>query len=567
MRVFKSLVLALLAAGIEAAPTAYSNKLGAVSSESSVCSQIGIDLLKAGGNAADALVGTVFCVGVVAPYHSGIGGGGFMLVRGSNGSYEFVDFRETMPAAGFKDMYKNNSAASLYGGLASGVPGELRGTEHLHQKYGKLSWATVMKPAIDLAYNGFTVTADTVHYFESTTPEFFGSASFLTADPNWSVDFAPNGTLLGVGDTLTRKRYAATLQTIAAEGANAFYSGPIAEATIEAVQNANASKGIMTLKDLADYSVITSRPPVFIEYRDYKITAGSAPCGGEVVLSVMKAIEGYPGMGDPSQLNVSTQRIVEATRFAYGQRTLLGDPAFVANMDIYQQEIINATTAAKTRSLISDTHTQNVSYYNPSGYVVLTDHGTSAITVADSSGMVIALTTTVNTLFGSQVIVPSTGVIMNNEMNDFSIPGTTNAFGYVASPDNYVQPGKRPLSSISPTIVESLSTGEFYFATGAAGGSRIITSVLQSLWNVLDRNMTSLEAVEAPRWHNQLSPNVLEMELSYDNTTVAAMKEKGHNITRVAIEATDLSVVRRLADGTFEAAGETRMHNAAGLVV
>lgn len=236
-------------------------------------------------------------------------------------------------------------------------------------------------------------------------------------------------------------------------------------------------------------------------------------------------------------------------------------------MATYQQEIINATTATRTRSLISDTQTQNTSYYNPSGYTILTDYGTSAITVADADGLVITLTTTVNTLFGSQVIVPSTGVIMNNEMNDFSIPGTTNAFGYIASPNNYVQPGKRPLSSISPTIVESLSTGQFYFATGAAGGSRIITSVLQSLWNVLDKNMTSFEAVSAPRWHDQLTPNVLEMELSYDNTTVAFMASLGHNITRVAIEATDLSVVRRLPNGTFEAAGETRMNNAAGYAV
>lgn len=319
MRIHKSLVLSCFTAGIGAAPTSSTDKLGAVSSESSTCSQIGIDLLKAGGNAADALVGTVFCVGVVAPYHSGIGGGGFALARNLNGSYEFVDFRETMPAAGFTDMYNNNSAASLYGGLASGVPGELRGMEHLHGKYGKIAWATVMQPAIDVAYDGFTVTADTVHYFASTTPEFFGSASFLTADPNWAIDFAPNGTLLGIGDTLTRKRYAATLQTIAEHGADAFYTGPIAEATIEAIRTANASKGIMTLEDLANYSVITNKSPVSIDYRDYKITAGSTPSGGEVVLSVMKAIEGYPDMGDPSKLNVSTQRIVEAARFAYGQ--------------------------------------------------------------------------------------------------------------------------------------------------------------------------------------------------------------------------------------------------------
>jgi gamma-glutamyltranspeptidase/glutathione hydrolase len=192
-------------------------------------------------------------------------------------------------------------------------------------------------------------------------------------------------------------------------------------------------------------------------------------------------------------------------------------------------------------------------------------HGTSHITVADASGMVISLTTTVNTLFGSQVIVPSTGVIMNNEMNDFSIPGTTNAFGYIASPDNYIRPGKRPLSSISPTIVEFLDNGEFYFATGAAGGSRIITSVIQSLWHVLDQNMTSREAVVAPRFHDQLTPNVLEMELTYDNATVAYLASRGHNITRVAIEATDVQVVRRLPNGTFEAAAEPRQQDSAGL--
>jgi gamma-glutamyltranspeptidase/glutathione hydrolase len=152
-----------------------------------------------------------------------------MLVRSDKGQYEFIDFRETMPAAGYQDMYNNNTDASLYGGLASGVPGELRGTEHLHKKYGKLSWAKVIQPAINVAYNGFPVTQDAVRYMSSATPEFEGSANFLTADPNWAIDFAPNGTLVGLGDTMTRKRYAATLQTIAKEGADAFYTGPIAE--------------------------------------------------------------------------------------------------------------------------------------------------------------------------------------------------------------------------------------------------------------------------------------------------------------------------------------------------
>ena len=550
--------LATLSSGAPSKAT--SDKLGAVSSENYICSQIGIGLLQAGGNAADALVGTLFCVGVVAPYHSGIGGGGFMLVRASNGSYEFIDFRETMPAAGFQDMYNNNTNASLYGGMASGVPGELRGLEHLHNNYGKLPWATVMKPAISVAENGFPVNKDTVRYMASGTEGF---ANFLVEDPNWAIDFAPNGTLVGLGDTLSRKRYAATLQTIATHGADAFYTGPIANATIEALQAASP-QGIMTLKDLANYSVAI-QTPLQITYRDFKITSTSAPSSGEVLLSVMKTIEGYPGFGEEALLNVSTQRLDEAIRFAYGQRTLLGDPSFVTNMNTYQAEMINATTAADTRSKISDTHTLNVSAYDPTGYITLTDHGTSQVTVADSSGMVVSLTSTVNTLFGSQVIVPATGVVLNNEMNDFSIPGATNAFGYVPSPDNYIRGGKRPLSSISPTIVEFLSNSTFYFATGAAGGSRIITSTIQSLWHVLDQNMTAAEAVAAPRFHDQLEPNVLEMEYSYDNETVAYMVGRGHNVTRVLVEATDVNVVRRLPNGTFEAASETRQDDSAGL--
>lgn len=181
--------------------------------------------------------------------------------------------------------------------------------------------------------------------------------------------------------------------------------------------------------------------------------------------------------------------------------------------------------------------------------------------------MVVSLTSTVNTLFGSQVIVPSTGVVMNNEMNDFSIPGASNAFGYIPSPDNYIRPGKRPLSSISPTIVEFAGNHTFYFATGAAGGSRIITSTVQSLWHVLDQGMDCAEAVAAPRFHDQLEPDVLEMELRYDNETVAYMVARGHNVTRVVNESTDVNVVRRLPNGTFEAASEPRQADSAGLAV
>ena len=258
------------------------------------------------------LVGTVFCIGVIGMYHSGLGGGGFMIVRGSNGSYEFIDFREKAPAAAFTDMYNNDTDLSLYGGLASGVPGELRGTEYLHKHYGKLPWAHVMTPAINLARNGFTVTQDLVNYENEAIA---GGPNFLAENPEFAIDFAPNGTLLGLNETITRRRYADTLETISKRGADAFYTGPIANATIQALKAAN---GTMTLEDLKNYTVAI-RKPAQITYRDYKLTACSAPSSGTVALSIMKTIEGYSDIGEASALNLSTHRLDEAMRFAYGE--------------------------------------------------------------------------------------------------------------------------------------------------------------------------------------------------------------------------------------------------------
>ncbi|KIW30662.1 gamma-glutamyltransferase [Cladophialophora immunda] len=537
------------------------DSMGAVASESSVCSDIGIDLLRQGGNAADALVGTVFCTGVIGMYHSGIGGGGFMIVRSSNGSYEVIDFRETAPAAAFQDMYNNNTNASIFGGLASGVPGEVRGLAHLHQNYGKLPWNQVMQGAIKTARYGWTVSEDLVRYMES------GMASaavpnFLVDDPNWAIDFAPNGTLLGTGDTITRKRYADTLEAIAQEGPDAFYQGPIAEATIAAVQAAN---GTMTLEDLHNYTVAI-RPTANITYRGYRLFSCSAPSSGEVALSVLKTLELYPDFFHAGTVNLSTHRLDEAIRFGYGERTSLGDPSFVHNLSAFQDEMLSEASARYIRSKISDLRTLNVSAYDPAGIESLETPGTSHIVTADASGMAVSLTTTINLLFGSQVLVPETGVIMNNEMNDFSIPGSSNAFGYVPSPANYVRPGKRPLSSISPTIVE-YGNGTLYYVTGAAGGSRIITATIQSLVHVLDQNMTAPQALAQPRLHDQLIPNQVSFEYAYNNETVAFMKSRGHNTTFIAPGQSSAQSIRRLPNGTFEAAGEPRQKNSAGLAI
>ncbi|TKX20357.1 glutathione hydrolase proenzyme [Elsinoe australis] len=538
---------------------------GAVSSESAICSRIGTDIIRKGGNAADAMVASVFCTGVIGMYHSGVGGGGFMVVRSSNGSYEFIDFRESAPLATNETLYVGNVQGSLTGGLASGVPGEVRGMEYLHNKYGKLPWKEVVTPAVKVARYGFPVTEDLLSYIASATT---GSAgNFLVNDPSWALDFAPNGTVLGLGETLTRKRYANTLETIAEKGADAFYTGAIARTMIRALRSSN---GTMTEADLANYTV-RIREPSKITYRNYTLHSSSAPASGVIALSALKILEGYPDAGLPSALNLTTHRLVESFRFAYGQRTLLGDPLYVPDLDTYQTSILSPNVTSTIRSRISDARTQNVSYYDPAGLEVLNTPGTSHLVTADSSGLAISLTTTVNLLFGSKLVVPETGIIMNNEMNDFSIPGVRNAFGFEPSPNNYVRPGARPVSSISPIIADD-EQGNLVLLTGAAGGSRIITASALQVWNVLDRGMSAQQALAEKRVHDQLVPDQTEMETGYDAGVVAFMRGRLHNVTvgsaAGSSSAQSIRVDRtRGGGGLFEAGSEPRQRNSGGFVV
>jgi gamma-glutamyltranspeptidase/glutathione hydrolase len=512
-----------------------------------------------------------------------------MIVRASNGSHEFIDFRETAPAAAFEDMYKNNTEASITGGLASGIPGELRGLEYLHSRYGCLPWAEVLAPAAKVAREGWRVNEDLVKYMKQATnnvPES-NTTHFFVHDPEFAVDFAPEGRLLKLNETITRKRYAETVEAIAREGADAFYEGPIAEATIRALQKAN---GTMTLEDLKNYTVALRKPST-IDYRGYRLTSCSAPSGGNVALAVLKIMEGYEGVGDPDNVNLTTHRLDEAMRFAYGQRSNLGDPLFLEGLDQYQDQMISEATAEEIRGKIKDTQTFDVSYYNPAGLESIDTPGTSHIVAADHTGLAISLTTTVNLLFGSKLVVPETGVIMNNEMNvrtpyfyminfdpvltnffkqDFSIPNTTNAFGYIPSPANFIRPGKRPLSSISPVLVSHLNstlTTAFYIAIGAAGGSRIITSTVQSLIHMLDGELTPSEALAKPRIHDQLVPAQVSFEYGFDNGTTAFLKGLGSNVTWVAPGQSAAQGLRLLGNGSFEAAGEPRQKNSGGFAV
>lgn len=375
---------------------------------------------------------------------------------------------------------------------------------------------------------------------------------------------------------------------------------------IDAIQ---ASNGTMTLQDLSDYKIV-SRPAVSINYRDFKLFSTSAPSSGAIALSTFKTIEGYT-MNNSSLLNLSTHRLDEAIRFAYAAHAEIGDPKFVHDLDVesFETEILKASTAEGIRDRISDDRTRNVSYYNPKGIVAPDSHGTSHIVTADSDGMSVSLTTTINLLFGSGILEPITGelfhfpcvwersngyyqylrrgsdssrffstktwnlgIILNDEMCDFSIPNLGNPFGFAPSPHNFVQAHKRPLSSITPIIIEHASNSSLYASIGAAGGSRIITATIQSLWHVLDHAMGIADALKMPRLHDQLIPNVVGFEVGYDEDVVRDMEGKGHKWGWIGQGSSSVQGLRVLGgvpgDGglIFEAAGEPRQLNSAGLV-
>ncbi|KAL2265513.1 hypothetical protein VTJ83DRAFT_6613 [Remersonia thermophila] len=537
--------------------TPYSDgKRGAVASESSICSKIGINTIAIGGSAADAMVATTLCVGVVGMYHSGIGGGGFMLVRDKHGRYEAIDYRETAPAAASRDMYEHDQNASVRGGLAVAVPGELRGLEYLHRKYGTLPWKTLVMPAVRVAREGFKVTEDLVRYMANASAN---NNTFLVDDPIWAEDFAPNGTLLQLGDTITRKRYAKTLEKIANLGADEFYKGEIARSMIEYVQKMN---GTMTLADLAEYSVDV-KPPLSITYGDYRLFTTPAPSSGAVMLSIFKTMEQYPPE-DLDDANLTTHRFVEAMKFAYGGRLQLGDPGFLKNITKYERLMFRNETAQAIYHRILDNQTQPVEAYDPLRLYLPDSHGTSHVVTADGSGLTVTSTTTINLLFGAQIMTPDTGIILNDEMDDFSQPNRRNAFGFAPSPANYIAPRKRPLSSITPLVAENATDGRIVLATGAAGGSRIISATTQAAFHVLARREGLYDAVAHPRLHHQLLPDVLLVEEGTDPAVVRDLHAKGHKVQWMKPGLSAVQAIRRGEDGRFEAVGETRQKNSGG---
>uniref|UniRef100_A0A0D2Y927 Gamma-glutamyltransferase n=1 Tax=Fusarium oxysporum (strain Fo5176) TaxID=660025 RepID=A0A0D2Y927_FUSOF len=508
---------------------------GAVASEAQECSYIGRDLLARGGNAVDAMIGTTFCVGVIGMYHSGIGGGGFMIVRDKKGNYEAIDFRESAPAAAFEDMYQGNVNGSIYGGLSVGVPGEVRGFEYAHKKYGSLPWKTVLQGAIKVAQDGFIVNADMARFIEKTIRDHH---NFFVEDPSWAEDFTRNE-----------------------HGADAFYTGAFAESMVKTIQETN---GTITLDDYKNYDVI-SREVLHTEYKGYDVYGISSPAGGAVSLNILNTMNGYTHQDEDR--NTTLHIYIEAMKFAYGARLHLGDPDFVDGVPELEHEMLNATTAEKIRRKIDPRKTQKIEKYDPDGIYSSDGHGTSHVVTADGDGMAVSLTTTVNLIFGSFLMDPLTGVILNNEMNDFSIPGVPNEFGFAPAEANFIRPNKRPLSSCTPLIVSN-KDGSLFAVIGAAGGSRIISATTQVAWRVLTSPSWSIkDAVREPRVHNQLIPNTLLVEKKFSSYDVPSLVERGHNITWVDEGLSTVQALTRDSAGVFEVAPEPRQKNSGGVTL
>jgi len=485
-------------------------KNGMVVTSQHLASQVGVDILKLGGNAIDAAVAVGYAQAVVNPCCGNIGGGGFMTVHLADGTDTFINFRETAPAAANANMYLDaegnvKKGASLYGYLAAGVPGTVLGMETARVKYGKLSREQVMAPAIKLAREGFILTRADTDILDTTIARF-------KQDPESAKIFLrADGTPLQPGDRLVQSDLANTLTAIAKEGPDAFYKGKIPQAVEAATKQGG---GILTAADFANYKV-TETPPITCSYRGYKFVSAPPPSSGGVTLcEILNVVEGYDlkSMGFNSAAAIHT--MTEAMRHAYMDRnTYLGDPEFIKNpidrlvSKSYAEEIRKKIVADKA------TPSENVQ----PGMEPHEKPETTHYSIVDHDGNAVSTTYTVNGRFGAVVIAPGTGFFLNDEMDDFTVKvGEKNLYGLVQGTANSIAPGKRPLSSMSPTLVTK--DNKIFMVLGSPGGSRIITITLQTALNVIDHGMAPQEAVDAPRIHHQWLPD----EVYYEQRGVSA---------------------------------------------
>ena len=512
-------------------------------------SKIGSEIMQQGGNAFDAMVATEMALAVCYPNAGNLGGGGFMVYRTHKGEIGALDYREKAPLRAFKDMYldQNNKYLqhkSKTGGLAVGVPGTIAGIFKAHQKFGSLPMQSILRPVILLAKNGFKITEKQAKQFNDHR------AVFKQVNQENSI-FTKN---FKVGDVFKNEALANTLQQISDNGRKAFYQGDIAKTLVAFLQK---NKSIISLKDLENYQAIWREPIVF-NYKDLRIISMSPPSSGGICMAqILKTTANYPIAVYGHNTTKTIQVLVEAQRRAYADRShYLGDPDFI-NIPV--------------DSLLSDAYLKNrmdsfsfdgatPSHQIKHGNILAPESKeTTHYSIVDSYGNAIAATTTLNASFGSKLYSKKLGFFLNNEMDDFSAkPGTPNLFGLIGADANAIAPQKRMLSSMTPTLVEK--DNKLWMSLGTPGGSTIITSVLQTILNVYEFNMSMQQAVDAPRFHHQWLPDVVKVEAtSFDAKTIKDLENKGYVIdykNPSSIGTVDAILV--LPDGSFEAGADKR---------
>lgn len=519
-------------------PRSLASTAGLVVADSEHASQAGMEILKRGGNAVDAAIATALALSVVDQASSGLGGGGFMVIYRAKDKKSFaLDFRETAPAASRREQYlKDGKAApalSLTGALAVGVPGEVAGLVEAHKKFGTLPLSVLAAPAIKLAAEGFPVDPAlrvAVDRMQKNMKLF----------PDLGRIYMPKGEVPKEGDLIRQAELAETLKAIAQQGAAVFYQGWIGQGIVEAIKK---DGGVMTLDDLKDYKAIWREPLVGTYRNRTMITMPPPSSGGVAMLQMLNVLEGYKLAEFEHNSAAYLHLVTETMKHAFADRAAhLGDPDFV---HVPIRKLTAKDYGAWIRGRIAPDKTRPATFYGYYNYNA-EKGGTTHFSVIDRFGNAVACTQSVNTRFGSKLLAAKTGIVLNNEIDDFAIHGETgNVYGLIGNQANSLQPKKRPLSSMSPTIILNGNRPEI--VVGAAGGPRIINATLQTILNVLDFKMPVKQAVEAARVHHQWMPERLAVEAKVDAESKKALEQRGHTVR----EQSALGVVQAITwDGS-----------------
>lgn len=540
-------LLGLAAATVIPALTPYRTKHAMVVAEEPLAADVGARILSSGGNAVDAAVATAFALAVTHPTAGNLGGGGFMLVRMADGRTSFIDFREKAPANASRNMYIDPEGKatrdSLDGWRASGVPGTVRGLALAHRRFGGKSWKSNLRPAIRLASSGFEVSygfAQSLNAAAKRLTRYPESKRIFVKDGGWQP-----------GDRLRQRDLGRTLSRIARRGARGFYEGKTARLLAGAMQ---ANEGTITLEDLKAYSAV-EREPLTGKYKEYEVVTAPPPSSGGIgILQMLAVLEGtgYEKSGWGSAAHIHW--VVEAMRRFYADRSeYIADPDF---FKVPVRSLLNPKYTEQLRRSIDPDRASTSDGIRPGALPAVESEETTHVSVIDKDGNAVSMTYTLNGGYGSGVTPPGLGFLLNNEMDDFaSKPGSPNMYGLVQGEANAIQPGKRPLSAMTPTML--LKQGRLYMVVGGPGGGRIISSVLQTILNHVDFSLNVRDAVDAPRFHHQWKPDQITIERGFSPDTLKLLEQRGHKLQNTSSIARIFAIIVQ-PDGWLQGAADGR---------